>query len=151
MKTKLTRILMLALSLMLLAGTSAAAANGPHTDDEMGGIGGLPSDVDPADHESPESVGEWLDRIGPVLGGDLLSGWTPEYAPIDGERGPWGPGQDPTPTGGEDDDTTECEKNPDSLACKSETCDALDDELNEAWEDRDDMTDEERELSLIHI
>ena len=144
MRSNITRILSIALALLLLTGSAAAGAQ-VVTDDEMGGVGGLPSDVDPFDHEPADSVGEWLEGLGTFRYHEFFAGWTPDYAPFDDELDrPWGPTGNPTPTDG-DDTPGPCEENPDSLECKSATCDALDDELNEAWEDRDNMTDEERE------
>lgn len=146
MKTKLTRILALALSLMLLAGTSAAAANGPHTDSDMGGVGGAAgsiegADFDPADHEPAGSIGEWLDQWnGPIdIDIDLLRG-VPGLVPT---GTPGEPQPNPGPTGG--DEQTECEKNPDSIQCKGEQCDAIEPELDEGHDNWYELSEEEQD------
>ena len=140
MKTKLTRVIALALSLMLLAGTSAAAANGPHTDSDMGGVGGMAGSgeidtFDPMDNRPARSVGEWLDKWNGGFDIDFrlirdVGGLIPGIPTGDGPSD--GPAGDPTPK--DDDETDPCEANPDSPQCTRAVCDQLDGVLNEYWE-----------------
>lgn len=140
MRTNITRILTLAIAFLLLAGSAAAGAQ-PATDGEMGGIGGLDGTVDPADLETADSFGEWLEQNGVLLDRGLFD----HLLFFNDLKDPFGPADRPVPTGGDDETPDACEEAPGSLECKSATCDALDEELSEAWENQDDMTDEERE------
>lgn len=145
---RITSALALALGLVLLAGSAPASAGGPHTDSDMGGVGGAagaPGDIDPYDDQLADSVGEWLDKwdtldIDIVILRDIPGlPLRDEFGPRPGPDGPRGDDND------DDDDQSACEQDPDSPQCKSETCDALDGELDEAHEDWYDLTEEERE------